>query len=87
MKTIDLFLDGLEGLALVDFEFDSIEEKERFLIPDLCLADVTQEESIAGGFLAGKRYADIESFLEKYGYEMITINFVNFYGKDKSSSL
>jgi CYTH domain-containing protein len=71
LAEIDLFLEDLEGLALVDFEFDSIEEKEKFLMPDFCLADVTQEESIAGGFLAGKRYADVEPFLEKYGYKKI----------------
>ena len=59
---IDVFLDDLEGLALVDFEFDSIEDKTNFAMPDFCLADVTQEEFIAGGFLAGKKYSDIKSF-------------------------
>ncbi len=71
LAEIDVFLDGLKRLALVDFEFDSVKEKEEFSIPDFCLADVTQEEAIAGGFLAGKKYADIESFLGKYGYGKI----------------
>lgn len=71
LAEIDIFLDDLEGLALVDFEFSSIEEKARFSIPKFCLADVTQEEFIAGGFLAGKKYSDIESFLKKYNYKEI----------------
>lgn len=68
---IDIFLDDLEGLALVDFEFSSNQEKSDFIMPDFCLADVTQEESVAGGFLAGKKYSDIESFLKKYDYKRI----------------
>ena len=71
LTEIDVFLDDLEGLVLVDFEFDFVKEKEEFPIPDFCLADVTQEEAIAGGFLAGKKYADIESFLGKHSYEKI----------------
>jgi hypothetical protein len=35
------------------------------------LADVTQEEFIAGGWLAGKKYSDIESFLNKYNYKKL----------------
>lgn len=71
LAEIDLFLDDLEGLALADFEFSSLKEKESFQMPDFCLADVTQEESIAGGFLAGKKYSDIKSFLDKYNYKKL----------------
>ena len=70
---IDVFLDGLDGLVLVDFEFNSIEEKNRFVMPDFCLADVTQEKSVAGGILAGKKYSDIQSFLDKYSYKKAKI--------------
>jgi len=66
---IDIYLDDLEGLAIVDFEFDSSEEKAEFKMPDFCLADVTQEKGTAGGILAGKKYSDIQSFLEKYNYQ------------------
>ena len=71
LAEIDVFLDDLEGLALVDFEFSSNEEKEKFLMPNFCLVDVTQEDSIAGGFLAGRKYSDIESFLKKHNYQKL----------------
>ena len=37
------------------------EEKANFSPPDCCLADVTQEQFIAGGQLAGSTYAKIKS--------------------------
>lgn len=70
---IDVFLDDLEGLVLVDFEFNSAEEKTNLKMPEFCLADVTQEEFLAGGFLAGKKYSDIQSFLEKYNYQKVKL--------------
>lgn len=66
---IDLFLDGLTGLVLADFEFLSVEEKDSFIPPDWCLAEVTQDAEIAGGKLAGKSYEDIEKALTKYQYQ------------------
>ena len=68
---IDIYLDNLEGLGVVDFEFSSRQEKDSFEMPDFCLADVTQDEIIAGGILAGKKYSDIEPFLNNYGYKKI----------------
>ncbi len=68
---IDVFQDGLKGLVLVDFEFTSSEEKNKFQMPDFCLADMTQERFAAGGILAGKEYADIKPFLDKYNYKKI----------------
>lgn len=65
---IDVFQDALRGLVLVDFEFETQEEKEAFATPEFCLADVTQEEFVAGGMLCGKSYADIEGELRKFGY-------------------
>ena len=70
---IGVFLDDLEGLALVDVEFSSKEEKSGFIMPDFCLADVTQEDFLAGGFLAGKKYSDIQYFLAKYNYRKLVI--------------
>ena len=49
VSEIDVFRDGLDGLVLVDFEFSTVEEMKSFEIPDFCLADVTQEDFIAGG--------------------------------------
>ena len=68
---VDSYQDELAGLIVVDFEFDSPEEKNNFGMPNFCLADVTQDEEIAGGMLAGKKYADVESFLKRYNYQRI----------------
>lgn len=69
---IGIFLDDLVGLTLVDFEFKTREEKEKFVMPDFCLIDVSQDEVLAGGILAGKSYNDIEKHLqENYNYNKI----------------
>ena len=70
---IDVFQDALEGLVLIDFEFDNEEIKNAFEMPVFCLADVTQELFIAGGMICGKSYEDIEENLEKFNYKRITI--------------
>ena len=66
---VDVFKEKLAGLVVVDVEFQSAEEKARFTPPPFCFKDVTQEEFIAGGTLAGKSYQDIEPILEKFGYK------------------
>ncbi len=68
---IDVFRGDLEGLILVDVEFDSLEKKSTFVPPTWCLADLTQEKFIAGGMLCGKTYADIEDQLQKYNYKKV----------------
>jgi len=70
---IDVFRGELSGLILVDVEFDSLEKKASFTPPPWVLKDVTQEEFIAGGMLCGKKYSDIESQLEKFGYTKIEV--------------
>jgi CYTH domain-containing protein len=65
---IDVFQDALAGLVLVDVEFDSVEEKDSFQMPDFCLVEVTQEDFLAGGMLCGKSYKDIETDLSRCGY-------------------
>ncbi|MBZ9577704.1 hypothetical protein KJA13_01560 [Patescibacteria group bacterium] len=70
---IDFYLDDLEGLVTADFEFDSVGEKASFVMPDFCLADVTQEKGAAGGILAGKKYSDVQSTLDKYNYQKIKL--------------
>jgi CYTH domain-containing protein len=69
---VDVFVGALSGLVLVDFEFETEAEKGAFPMPEFCLAEVTQEEFIAGGFLAGKSYDDIAPGLARFGYERIT---------------
>lgn len=68
---IDVFKEDLEGLVLVDFEFETKEGKKNFDPPEFCLADVTQEEFIAGGMLCGKSYKDIEEKLKNWNYSPI----------------
>lgn len=70
---IDVFKESLEGLIVVDFEFDSIEEKENFQMPDFCLAEVTQENFVAGGKLCGEKYEDIEGDLKRFGYKKLSL--------------
>ena len=70
---IDVFKGELEGLVVVDFEFESVEDKDSFKMPSFCLVDVTQEKFIAGGMLAGKSYQDIESDLNRLSYSKVLI--------------
>ena len=70
---IDIFQDALKGLVLVDVEFNSNEEKDKFIAPGWLLVEVTQEKFIAGGVLWGKSYAEIENQLVRYGYEPVSI--------------
>jgi CYTH domain-containing protein len=65
---ITVFKDELEGLVLIDIEFNDVMTKDSFKIPDFCLADVTQDDTFAGGMLCGKKYADIEEKLEELKY-------------------
>ncbi|MCX6728814.1 MAG: hypothetical protein NTV39_03530 [Candidatus Saccharibacteria bacterium] len=71
---VDIYHERLTGLAVIDFEFDNESEKDDFETPDFVLADVTQDESIAGGFLAGKSIEDILPLLSKYGYNKLETN-------------
>jgi CYTH domain-containing protein len=71
MAEVDVFEDDLKGLVLVDFEFGKAEEMKAFLMPEFCLAEVTQELFLAGGMLCGKKYSDIEGQLNKFGYKKI----------------
>ena len=66
---VDVFKGALRGLVVIEFEFNSMEEKSAFVRPDFCLADVTQEDFIAGGVLAGKTYEDIRPELKRFDYE------------------
>ncbi len=68
---IDVYQDDFKGLVFVDFEFKTRAKKDAFVIPDFCLAETTQEKFCAAGWLAGKKYSDIEPFLDAYGYNKI----------------
>lgn len=68
---VDVFKGDLIGLMIVDVEFSSLEEKAKFKMPSWCLAEITQEEFVAGGMICGKKYEDIEKDLERFGYKKI----------------
>lgn len=68
---VDVFEEDLSGLVLVDVEFENVTAKENFKMPEFCLAEVTQDKSTAGGMLAGKKYADIQAYLNRAGYKKI----------------
>lgn len=68
---VDVFTGELKGLVVIDFEFETDAEMQAFTAPGSCLADVTQEEFIAGGVLAGKSYEDIEEMLSAFNYQKL----------------
>lgn len=85
----DVFQDELEGLIVVDFEFETKKEKDEFEMPTFCLADITQETFIAGGMICSKKYEDIEEKLNKFGYKKILLKWkpsfnINFINKPKN---
>ena len=71
MAEVDAFVEDLKGLVLMDLESNTVQEKSVFKMPGLVLADVTQEEFIAGGLLAGKTYDDISSELKRFNYRRL----------------
>ena len=68
---VDIFLDELKGLCMVDFEFKTKKDKDSFVAPDFCLAEVTQDKWLAGGMLAGGKCSDLEKVFKKYKYKKI----------------
>jgi CYTH domain-containing protein len=53
----------LDGLAMVEVEFKSESDMNKFIPPDWFGRDVTQEDFSANSFLAGKNYSEIKKFL------------------------
>ncbi|MEI6528927.1 MAG: hypothetical protein WCN88_00790 [Candidatus Falkowbacteria bacterium] len=70
---IDVFLGKLKGLVLIDFEFKNHKDLNNFVMPDFCLADVTEEETIAGGVLSHHSITSISAVLKKYNYKKINL--------------
>lgn len=68
---IDVYQDDLQGLCVVDFEFEDKKEKDDFLMPDFCLCDIVQNEDLAAGILTGKKYNEIKLILDKLNYKKI----------------
>ena len=72
LAEIDVFIEDLAGLVLIDFEFDTEDKKDNFIPPSIALADVTQENFIAGGLLAGKTYDTIAPELARFCYKKLS---------------
>lgn len=70
---VDVFTGAFQGLVMIDFEFETVQQKDFFKPPVCCLADVTQELFIAGGQLAGKAYADIQANLDRFNFKPLRI--------------
>lgn len=70
---VDVFDGELGGLVIIDFEFENAQTRDAFIAPDCCLANVTEEQFIAGGRLAGKSYKGIEADLLRFGYQKIIV--------------
>lgn len=71
---VDVFQEALEGLILIEFEFQTEQERDSFTTPDVCLYDVTQEDFIAGAHLAGKTYVDLEPELARFDYQPLYLD-------------
>jgi len=65
---IDIFKGSLSGFVMIEFEFPNLDAKEQFVPPEVCEVEVTQEDFIAGAYLADKSYADISGDLSRLGY-------------------
>ncbi len=70
---IGIHVEDLEGLVLIDFEFENEDAMNAFSPPDFCLAEVTEDEFLAGGMLCGKRYEEIEPRLSEKGYKKLAV--------------
>jgi adenylate cyclase len=68
---VGVFQDKLQGLVVVDVEFDNKESMLAFQQPEWVLVEVTQENFLAGGELCGKSYSDISSQLDELAYKPI----------------
>lgn len=65
---IDIWTGRLRGLAIIEFEFRSKKEAQQFAMPEFCLAEITREEWLSTGELAGKSYKDIRTKISTLGY-------------------
>jgi adenylate cyclase len=70
---IDVFAGKLKGLVLIDFEFKNHKQLKDFVMPDFCLIDVTEEDTIAGGVLSHQSIISISAFLKKLAYKKILL--------------
>jgi CYTH domain-containing protein len=71
---VDVFKGDLEGLILIEVEFSSEAQRDAFTPPEYFGADVTEENFVAGAYLAGKSYTDIQPELQRFGFQPLHVN-------------
>lgn len=71
---VDIFGGKLNGLALAEVEFNSIEGLKAFTMPEFCLVNVTDKDFLAGGVLYKLSYPEIEKDLSTLGYQPLFIS-------------
>ncbi len=71
---LDLWTGDLYGLGILEVEFASTEEAAGFIPPDFCGAEITGSEFewLAGGKIAGKKFADLADKLSLLGYQQLS---------------
>ncbi len=74
MCKVDVYQKDLKDLVVIDFEFSNLEDKEKFLIPNFCLVEITNEEFLVGGMLCGKSYEDLKDNLTRFNYKKLEEN-------------
>ena len=62
---IDIFREKLEGLIIIEVEFKNQAAKEAFAAPAYFGNEVTQEDFIAGTYLAGKSLDAIQADIDR----------------------
>lgn len=62
---VDVFKGDMEGFVLIEVEFKSVAERDAFVPPEYFGAEVTQEDFIAGSYLAGRSLADIQPDIDR----------------------
>ena len=62
---IDVYMDQLEGLIVIDFEFASPQFRDGFSLPSFIEIgnEITDTRALAAGNLAGKSFQEIKAFL------------------------
>lgn len=70
---VDVFRGRLEGLVIIEISFEDEVHTKGYAPPLCCGADVTDEEFIVAGQLAGKSFEDLAPVLEPFHYQRLRI--------------
>jgi adenylate cyclase len=70
---VDVLRGELEGFVMIEVEFKSEADRDAFIPPEYFGSDITQEDFIAGSYLAGKTLADIQPHLERLEYKSLEV--------------